>query len=247
VNLLIDIGNSFGKLAEFDGKSIVQVMRLRHQEIGNFLAEYLANTAIQKIAIASVSHNSLVDEISRLAARHGISCREVQSEKYGFGLINCYQHYQKLGVDRWLAMVAARQRCLRPFLILDLGTAITADLVDEFGQHKGGWILPGYQTMTESLKLKTSKVAVPERRRISSKLSFGITTETCVAAGIQAALFGIFQQALYTAQTVLNSRLPVVVFVTGGDANLLPPLTRNHVYFRENLVLEGLASYCNEQ
>jgi len=78
------------------------------------------------------------------------------------GVRNGYSDYTKLGMDRWLALVAAYVRCRRACVVIDLGTAITVDFVDAAGQHLGGYIAPGSKLLRTGLKRHTRLIRYDE-------------------------------------------------------------------------------------
>ncbi|MDZ7824718.1 MAG: type III pantothenate kinase [Gammaproteobacteria bacterium] len=72
-----------------------------------------------------------------------------------------YREPARLGVDRWLALVAGAARVEGAFAVLDAGSALTLDLVDADGRHLGGWILPGLRMMRRALLDGTAGSAFP--------------------------------------------------------------------------------------
>lgn len=77
-------------------------------------------------------------------------------------IVNSYDVASDLGVDRWLAMIGAYNRVSRhkdeAICVIDCGTAITLDVVDQKGKHVGGLIMPGFQTMYKSLVSEASDI-----------------------------------------------------------------------------------------
>lgn len=74
------------------------------------------------------------------------------------GVRNGYADYQRLGMDRWLAIIGAYQLARGACLVLDLGTAITADYVNAAGEHLGGYICPGLPLMRGLLRTHTQRI-----------------------------------------------------------------------------------------
>ena len=145
-------------------------------------------------------------------------------------LINAYPKPQQLGVDRWLAMLAARAGNRGPVCVIDAGTAITIDLVSASGQHEGGYILPGVELMRRALTNETGRIQVPELA--SPMTQAGTDSVACVSAGIwHAALGGV--------QSVLAEHPEHAPLLTGGSADALLELGLN-AESRPDLVLEGL-------
>ncbi|MBM3387516.1 MAG: type III pantothenate kinase, partial [Betaproteobacteria bacterium] len=82
------------------------------------------------------------------------------------GLSNGYDHPSRLGSDRWVAMIGARQRMLaqgapRPLVVVMVGTAVTVEAIDQHGRFLGGFILPGHGIMLRALESGTAGLHVP--------------------------------------------------------------------------------------
>ena len=71
-------------------------------------------------------------------------------EAFAYGVTNAYAQPEKLGIDRWLGMIACYNLYSSGFCLAGCGTAITVDVVDSTGQHQGGLISPGLLLMKES-------------------------------------------------------------------------------------------------
>ena len=79
----------------------------------------------------------------------------VYATEQACGVNNAYINAERLGADRWAALLAAHRLVPGPVCIIDCGTAITIDVVQDDGQHLGGLILPGLKLMRESLTGRT--------------------------------------------------------------------------------------------
>lgn len=162
--------------------------------------------------------------------------RFAQTERSSKGVTIAYEHPARLGVDRWLALVAAHQICQGPVVILDAGTAITYDLLLGDGRHLGGLILPGIEMMRDGL---LSGTHIPRVEPEELDGSWAKDTGTAVAAGsIQAPAALAERLCLRLAgQTAAEPEL----IVTGGDAVRLLPAVHRPVRHQPDLVLQGLA------
>ena len=113
---------------------------------------------VDRILMSSVSGGEHLQNL--LTAAQSMSAAEIiiaTTRKTFAGVTIAYDQPEKLGVDRWLAMLAAEDEfpnCLK--VIVDCGTAITVDVVDQSGQHQGGYIVPGLRLMKESLAFNTA-------------------------------------------------------------------------------------------
>lgn len=226
--LLIDIGNSRSKWACWQGGVVGEIH-------SGSLEQLIAEEAPKRAWVSCVGHP---EQLARLAATWpDCQWQLARSELAAAGVINGYREPARLGVDRWLALLAARSLSRAPQLVVDAGTAITLDLLDEFGQHKGGWIAPGLGLLRDSLIQGTAAV-----RPVSNgdHAGFGRDTAAAVQGGCVAMLVGVVAEAVVQACQLRGSRLPLRVVVSGGDGRLLAA-ARPDWQWVDNLVLRGLA------
>jgi len=197
--------------------------------------------APSRLRVASVCSEAveaaLLDEVAgRWSAGVEFACSEAVCQ----GVHNGYRNPERLGVDRWLAMVSAWQRLRRPVLVVDAGSALTLDLVDGEGRHRGGHILAGRAAMIRALNLSTAGVQVPELAE--QVVDWGRDTVEAVTAGAALALPAAVLDALVMAECELGQRVELVL--SGGDGEWLErQLQRRDALelFRiDDLVLDGL-------
>lgn len=151
------------------------------------------------------------------------------------GLSNSYEDPHKMGVDRWLAMLAAWQA--QPdaaHMVIDAGTAITLDFIDAFGRHVGGYICPGLQMMKSTLLASTDKVLADQQWQLGR--APGCSTQACVDHGIQDMLVSWIEHH-HSLQPESN------VWMTGGNAEALASLLTKPVNLMPDLVLDGVQAY----
>lgn len=195
-------------------------------------------------APAAVQVASVADEAAELALAAGI--REQWSIEPWFArtsaragsLVNSYAEPERMGVDRWLAMLGARARCRERLCVVDAGSALTIDLVAADGQHEGGYILPGAVLMARSLTQDTQRVRFGAAAAPS--LVPGRSTDACVHHGIALAQAGALALALREAAR--HGPRPRLLACGGGAAELLRCLEEPHARHCEDLVFEGLSA-----
>lgn len=231
--LLIDIGNSRIKYARVvDNSSDIVVEYAKS-------AKQLTTIIEQSVAVflASVGHKHKVEKLRRLCKKAGVPLNQVKTEAEKYGVRCAYKKYKTMGVDRWLAILAARKMTSLPFAVMDFGTAATCDFVVE-NEHLGGWILPGFQLMRSAVINNTVQVFGDNFN--PQDLSVGTSTEQCVNQGCQAALQGVVAQA----ETFLAAIAPKYrIFLCGGDNKLIDCSQIRHLTLVDNMVLKGLARY----
>ena len=173
---------------------------------------------------------------SWVEAHWQVSPSFVCAKAEGFGVINGYREPARLGVDRWLALVAARHHYPLPACIIDCGTALTLDVIDAKGRHQGGLICPGLDLMRLSLDQGTAAVKVDACQPESGLL--GDSTAAAVTLGAQKALLGLVERSVRE----LNERWSSLhLILTGGGATWLASCLSLPVHLAPDLVLKGLA------
>lgn len=235
--LLADLGNTRGKFYDLEKG---RLSLLGHWDYTENPREILGANSKHSMLFASVASSQVNLVLLNEAEGLSISCQQIKTPAYGFGVINGYCQPEKLGVDRWLALVGARGLTQAPCLIVDAGTAMTIDVMDEFGQHKGGWIIPGLKLMTDALLKKTAALqhSAPE-----AYLSLAHETGQAITNGALAALTGAIKESLHMAQVGLKTRFQPQVLLTGGAAKQLSPYLTVHHSHQPDLVLRGLIRY----
>ncbi|WP_285429353.1 pantothenate kinase [Pseudomonas sp. lyk4-R2A-8] len=159
------------------------------------------------------------------------------------GVRNGYHEFERLGLDRWLAMLGAFKLANRACLVLDFGTAATADYVGADGEHLGGFICPGMPLMRNQLRTHTRKIRYDdvEAERALERLSPGRTTVEAVERGCALMLRGFVLTQLEQARVYWGDNF--TVFLTGGDAQLIADAVPE-ARLVPDLVFVGLAMAC---
>lgn len=147
-----------------------------------------------------------------------------------------YTNPAMLGVDRWLAVLAAWQRTGGPVIVISVGTAATIDFVDADGRHEGGHIAPGLRLLRDSLGRETASVR--PNASIEPCTAPGQDTQTAVSSGTYLMLTA-FAKAAITGFSARHG-YDAEVLLTGGDAQLLADGLSVPVRCEPHLVLDGL-------
>jgi type III pantothenate kinase len=156
------------------------------------------------------------------------------------------EHPERVGLDRLLNAVAAKDRAMRPLsiLIVDAGSAVTVDWVDVTGAFVGGVIFPGCRLMAKALHEYTAALPLVEIDSVNPPLPGNSTAGAiqggifwAVAGGIKAVLRQMAARSHSMSRHVNNDP---VVFLTGGDAELLAPVMDSWVIVWPEMTLEGI-------
>lgn len=236
--LIIDIGNSNARIAGVDTQQFAQVEVVAADQLIAHLQQ--RSPAPEQIVFSSVGNKA----VSQQLLSQFPQSRQITTPAYAHGVINAYRQYAKLGVDRWLAMVGLRQSYFGPAVIVDVGTAVTVDLLDEFGQHRGGWIVPGMEMMVNALTAGTAQVASDQPL---GDIGFATQTASCVSNGCLAAVHGLVEQARQQAMQTLGSSITPLLVLTGGQGELVSQLLPLEHRLDPMLVLKGLACYARKR
>lgn len=181
--------------------------------------------------------------LERLTARYPLRVLQAVPTESCMGVTNGYQDYQRLGLDRWLAVLGGYHLVGKACLVIDLGTAVTADLVNARGQHLGGYICPGLPLMLAQLRTHTRRIRYDdaEAQQALDGLSPGRSTAQAVERGCLMMLRGFVElQCRYAAEWLGDD---FEVLLTGGDASLVADLLPG-VKMVADLVFQGLALAC---
>ncbi len=195
------------------------------------------DVAIDRVRIASVAiEQSKVREA--VASTYGVVPKFAESTEHLAGVTNGYDDPATLGVDRWLALVAAWNRVRQATVVVDAGTALTLDVVADRGVHLGGYIVPGLSIMKSSLSNNTLQVQPRQQSRIESNTSPGSNTEQAVEHGLLSMIGAWIVHCTDKAEEVCESA--PVVFLSGGDRETLARVVSMECQLTDDLVLEGL-------
>lgn len=232
--LELDVGNSAIKW-----RSMAGARRLNGGRVSdvNELAVLAPDTSL--IWVASVANDARNQALRGLFEPRGAKVQFAQSASSRAGVRSAYADVARMGVDRWLAMLAAYNECQQACVVIDAGSALTIDLVDTGGQHLGGYIIPGANMMLQALAQNTGRVRFDLEDLPSDKP--GVSTEECVHHGKWLALVGAVQRVL--AEAAHRWRQDFSVVVAGGDGAQIAALVgqaASEWLIRPELVMDGL-------
>ena len=224
----LDVGNSFTKWrvgAQLGSVPTGELPKLK-EEI----------TRVRVSTVAS-SESHLSQQIIRT---YQVEPEFARTTKTLAGVRNGYDDVAQLGVDRWLALVAAWQRVRGDVLIFDLGTAMTADYVRADGTHLGGYIVPSPKSMRSVLGQSTRDVQVLENKStVLQGMVPARNTDDAVNYGLVHMQFGWLKSCIEVG-TQIFGRKPSLIR-TGGELTIGQLSDLFLVQFFPDLVLEGLA------
>lgn len=233
MKLLVDIGNSRIKFALADEQGIASVTALAHQNLTLPAQAQLGGLQLEGIWLASVLSAAQTHKL--LGAFPDVPVHAARVQGVCAGLKVAYAQPERLGVDRWLAMLGLWCELQADFQVVSAGTALTFDAVDLRGQHLGGLIAAGLTTHQKAVLGATAFASgdAPDLDRPE----LGRDTEHCVAQGALHSALGLVDRASHAASG--NA------YISGGDAAVLLPHLQGHWSHRPNAVLQGLLAYAS--
>ncbi len=235
MNLLLDLGNSRLKWACAENTELHVGQTLSHSEITSpTLRALWQDLRPKKIAMSCVGKVELLNVITTVTRElwSEIQIHFATTQTQAFDVTNGYLKSEKLGVDRWLALIAVRQKTNSPVCVVDCGTAITIDVLNSEGKHQGGFICAGLTLMKTALAFNTADLPLFNS---SHHIGLSVETEAAIYNGTLFAACGLIERVMHD--------LPksTTLFLTGGDAELIAAQLKRPRTLETNLVLQGLA------
>ena len=238
MRLFVDIGNSAVKWATAEELASGVV----HQAASKALPDSVAAawremTPPQQVHVSSVLKDSRTSELTGWISTHW-KLTPVMAESRGseLGVVNGYKRPAQLGVDRWLALLAARALADTAVIVVDCGSATTVDAMDAEGHHLGGVILPGLQTFRRCLLANTD---IPMHEARGTINYFATDTATGIESGAMLATAASVEWMMGLLREKSGSAVDCLL--TGGNAKLLSGYLASPHRLMPNLILQGLA------
>ena len=237
--LAIDVGNSRLKWALVGTRGVLAHGAVPNAEIGSLAVRDWQNMQRPVRAVGvNVAGEAARVRVEGQLSRWRLPVEWIVATHAACGVRNGYEHPGQLGADRWASLVAARQRIEQdgppqPAVVVNAGTAVTIDSLDDTGLFRGGMILPNMRLMLRALADNTAALKVPP----GHASDFPTNTPDALYSGALHAICGAIELA--------RARLPwegrqAKCFIAGGAAAELAPHLTEPVELVDNLVLEGV-------
>jgi len=216
--ILLDIGNTRTKW-KFEGKFF-------ELNTENFKLEKLPKSS--NIWVSNVSNKAL--DVNNKFIHF------VESQEKYKSLINAYDNPQSLGPDRWVGMIASYEFSQgKSFIMIDIGSAITIDIVNQSGIHQGGLIFPGLKKIRECFN----------NFPISSNINIDKIGQSTEAAWTIGTL-SLIVNTINLKVRELNTNCPhALIFLTGGGYPEIQDFLKFDHSYHKNLVLDGIEFFAN--
>jgi len=259
--IAVDIGNSRIKIGRFDGasksplpepSSILDLAITDHAagdfntaELCEWCRTYITHPTPWLIGtVHRAAGRKLVAAIRDWEKRAQIRCPTRLLSNDNVSLTIAVDEPSRVGIDRLLGALAAKQtrEPSRAAIIVDLGTAITVDLLDAEGAFAGGAILPGIGMSARALAEQTDALPhVAMEHLENAPAALGKSTEAAIQAGLYWGAVGAIRELVARLTSELPQ--PPELFFTGGASQQVANLFAQHgrVHHVPHLVLAGIA------
>ena len=230
MNLTLDIGNTHAKLAVFDDK-LIMVKNFKAKFIDDNINDFLKlYPSIRNLIVCSVINRDLNFDNYNFKNVHFVS----ESTKIPF--TNLYNTKTTLGNDR-IALVsrASFKYSNKNVLIIDAGSCITYDFINESNQYFGGAISPGVNMRFKSLNEFTSNL--PLTKPINKAIISGSNTQDSIISGVINGVIFEIEGFIDQYSSKYNN---LTVILTGGDSDFLSKRLKISIFANQNFLLEGL-------
>ena len=245
MKLLVDIGNTCVKWAVLEKGGPIESQSFTRKKTtikSSLTSEWKALEGIESIHVSNVAGDKIAQQLTEWTEKKWqITPTFVKSESKRFGVTNSYSDPELLGIDRWLAIIAARQHARQATCIIDCGTAITVDIVTKYGIHQGGMILPGLSLMREALGDNTN---MSDNAEISDFKTLAVNTQSAIQAGTLYTVSASLERLIDDLSTQFDNKIRFII--TGGDAETILPLISASISHYPDIVLKGLAYYARQ-
>lgn len=242
MNLLFDLGNTRLKTARLRDRGLEPGVALAWADAGfeSALHAWLTRIGAEATTVswlAAVAPEPAIERLAAALADAGLSPpRRVRTQADALGLRIAYERADTLGVDRWLALLAARARACEATLVVGVGTALTIDALDADGQHLGGLIAPPPEAMRTALLARAPRLDVPG----GAIERFARSTPDAIASGCTLAAAALVERS--HAELAQRASATPRLLLAGGGADALRAWIPLHE-LAPHLVLEGLARW----
>lgn len=241
--LLIDAGNTRIKWRVVEAGVLHAAGAVRTEEVAELFNAW-RQLHLNGALVSCVADAETRSSLGRILASLGVVVHWLVPAREKHGLINLYDVPEKLGSDRYAALIAAARLRMGDCIVVSVGTATTVDMLSRKGEFLGGVIVPGPDLMRASLLGATGQVErCMQSQRVHSLFADNAAlprnTDTAVGMGIALAQAGVIH-AVCERMPLSDARPPLLI-LSGGARDKVRGWLRLEMMEIEDLVLEGLA------
>jgi len=231
--LTVDVGNTRIKAAVFEGSTVLENFVFDKNELEKKIENILKKFQnCSDLVVASVGS---IEKISFLAFEKQLNVHFLTNEDH-FPFVNKYETPKTLGIDRMVLAAGATLRFPKQNrLVIDAGTCITYDFIDECDNYLGGAISPGLRLRYEALHNYTARLPL---------LTLEIPQSYTGSSTAQAIHSGVVNGFVYEIDGFIDEYREnysnFIIILTGGDTDFLAKRLKNTIFANSNFLLESL-------
>ena len=231
MNLVVDSGNSFSKVGLFENNVIIDRFQFKKLTLNNiekiFYQRKITNSIFSNVGEPNNKVLKFLRQNSNLVNFNS---------KLKIPFTNKYRSIETLGSDRiGLVSQASKLYSNKNILIIDIGTSITYDFLNEKNEYLGGNISPGLNMKFKALNNQTHNLPLVEKIKINSII--GSSTKSSVISGV---INGTLGEINYISNLYKNKFKKIMIILTGGDSKFLFNHIKNGILADSNFLLSGL-------
>ncbi|MFB0935044.1 MAG: type III pantothenate kinase [Propionivibrio sp.] len=237
MNIAIDAGNSRIKWGIHDGRSWVNQGSVPTEDaaaLAGIVSHWPADARVVACSVAGTTVESIIEKV---VGERGLRLSWARSEAFAHGVRNGYEQPERLGADRWAALIGARSKVRGACLVVCAGTATTVDWLDAAGNFRGGLILPGVNLMLAALARNTAQLPHADGEYRAEPRN----TMDAIVSGCLNAQAGAIERMF--ARVSAEERAECLM--TGGAAYRILPCLGIPCRVEGTLVLDGLLRYAS--
>jgi len=227
----LDSGNTLIKWGVHDGSAWLAQGAVAHADVAQLARLPVDWPQTTKVMLANVAGDEVARQMCQQLAVWQPLIQQIRSTREAAGVANLYKYPERLGVDRWCALIGARSFLSSAAVVVMAGTATTIDTLDADGRYLGGAILPGIGLMLRSLAQGTAALPFAE----GHYAAYPRCTDDAIVSGVIEAQAGAIERVY--ARIAAPERCCVL---SGGYADRIASHLVIPYRLAQNLPLEGL-------
>lgn len=229
--MVIDIGNSFSKVGLFDKNILIEYKEFKLFSVEDIKSVFSSKTITNSIISNVSSHDKNVFEFLNMNSNLILFDAEIK-----LPFKNKYGSVETIGNDR-IALVSQASRLYpdKNVLVIDSGSCITYDFLNDKNEYLGGGISPGLNMKLKALNNQTARLPLVKKTQI--KYLIGKSTETSILSGV---INGTLGEINYIIEEYKKRYKKIVIILTGGDLNFLFNHIKNGILADPKFLLSGL-------
>lgn len=229
--MVIDIGNSFSKVGLFDKNILIEYKEFKLFSVDDIKSFFSSKTITNSIISNVSSYDKKVFEFLNTNSNLVLFDAEIK-----LPFKNKYGSVETIGNDR-IALVSQASRLYpdKNVLVIDSGSCITYDFLNDKNEYLGGGISPGLNMKLKALNNQTARLPLVKKTQI--KYLIGKSTETSILSGV---INGTLGEINYIIEEYKKRYKKIVIILTGGDLNFLFNHLKNGILADPKFLLSGL-------